>query len=64
MNDICLIETVDDQAKRTKQLIAEAMARYNALSPDEQQKMWEEQRRNWKRGEMALIPLDIAMGQR
>lgn len=52
--------TNDDLEK----MIAEAMRRYNAMTPKQQQTMWEEQRRSWVRGEMDLIEMDREHGQR
>ena len=38
-------------------LLAAAVARFNALTPEQQEAHREEQRRSWVRGEMALSAL-------
>jgi hypothetical protein len=40
-----------------KALLAEATARFDALTPEQQDAHREEQRRSWVRGEMALSAL-------
>ena len=37
-----------------KDLLDEAMKRYNAMTPEEQQEMWRAQKRSWVRGELML----------
>lgn len=37
-----------------QELLAKAQARYEAMTPKEQQEMWRAQRRSWVRGELML----------
>lgn len=41
-------------SKSLSELIRLAQERYQAMSPEEQQAMWDEQRKSWVRGEMGL----------